>query len=142
MPFAVSWMKTKVRCFWGYFPAYDWVVFSWLFGNMDELPFHFPQLCLDIKQLAIELGDPELPHQIGARHHASWLMRDGREMRGSLSRPLRPISASGGQSVLRIQALCSQVRSSARTARRQHLQKCHDRPCTKYLPGHQRKQDG
>src|SRR3978361_1352995 len=39
--------------FWGYFPSYDWVVFSWLFGNMDALPFHFPQLCLDIKQWAI-----------------------------------------------------------------------------------------
>jgi hypothetical protein len=56
--------------FWGYFPAYDWVAFSWLFGNMDELPFHYPQLCLDIKQWAIELGDPELPHQLGAQHHA------------------------------------------------------------------------
>jgi hypothetical protein len=30
--------------FWGYFPAYDWVAFSWLFGSMDELPFHYPQL--------------------------------------------------------------------------------------------------
>ena len=56
--------------FWGYFPAYDWVAFSWLFGGMTELPFHFPQLCMDIKQWAIELGDPELPHQSGARHHA------------------------------------------------------------------------
>jgi hypothetical protein len=56
--------------FWGYFPAYDWVAFCWLFGNMDELPFRFPQLCLDTKQWAIELGDPELPHQVGARHHA------------------------------------------------------------------------
>jgi hypothetical protein len=25
-------------------PAYDWVAFSWLFGSMDELPFHYPQL--------------------------------------------------------------------------------------------------
>lgn len=56
--------------FWGYFPAFDWVAFSWLFGNMDELPYHYPQLCLDIKQWAIELGDPELPHQQGTRHHA------------------------------------------------------------------------
>jgi 3' exoribonuclease, RNase T-like len=56
--------------FWGYFPAYDWVAFSWLFGHLDEMPFHYPQLCLDIKQWAIELGDPELPHQEGARHHA------------------------------------------------------------------------
>jgi len=56
--------------FWGYFPAYDWVAFVWLFGHMDELPFHYPQLCLDIKQWAIELGDPELPRQVGAQHHA------------------------------------------------------------------------
>jgi hypothetical protein len=62
--------------FWGYFPAYDWVAFSWLFGSMDELPFHYPQLCLDIKQWAIELGDPELPHQLGARH--SFLAGAGR----------------------------------------------------------------
>jgi hypothetical protein len=56
--------------FWGYFPAYDWVAFSWLFGHMDELPFHYPQLCLDVKQWAIELGDPPLPQQQGTRHHA------------------------------------------------------------------------
>lgn len=62
--------EDKHPVFWGYFPAYDWVVFSWLFGGMTELPFSFPQLCLDIKQWAIELGDPELPHQMGARHHA------------------------------------------------------------------------
>jgi hypothetical protein len=56
--------------FWGYFPAYDWVAFSWLFGGMSELPFHFPQLCLDVKQWALQLGDPELPPQTGQRHHA------------------------------------------------------------------------
>jgi len=60
----------KEPVFWGYFPSYDWVAFAWLFGNMDELPSHFPQLCLDIKQWAIELGDPDLPQQTGARHHA------------------------------------------------------------------------
>jgi hypothetical protein len=56
--------------FWGYFPAYDWVAFVGLFGGLEELPFRYPQLCLDIKQWAIELGDPELPHQKGNRHHA------------------------------------------------------------------------
>jgi hypothetical protein len=56
--------------FWGYFPAYDWVAFTWLFGGLADLPFHFPQLCLDIKQWALECGDPELPHQTGPRHHA------------------------------------------------------------------------
>jgi hypothetical protein len=60
----------KRPVFWGYFPAYDWVAFSWLFGGMNDLPFAFPQLCLDVKQWAIELGDPDLPPQLGARHHA------------------------------------------------------------------------
>jgi hypothetical protein len=46
----------------------DWVAL--LFGHVDELPFHYPQLCLDIKQWAIELGDPESPHHVGAKHHA------------------------------------------------------------------------
>ena len=56
--------------FWGYFPAYDWVGFCGLFGGMLDLPFHFPQLWLDIKQWALELGDPPQPPQIGAKHHA------------------------------------------------------------------------
>ena len=51
--------------FWGYFPAYDWVAFTWLFGDMNEVPFHFAQLCLDVKQWAIELGDPSC--RIGGR---------------------------------------------------------------------------
>ncbi len=56
--------------FWGYFPAYDWVLFSRLFGGLADLPFHFPHLCLDIKQWQIELGDPELPHQAAGKHNA------------------------------------------------------------------------
>jgi len=56
--------------FWGYFSAFDWVLFGWLFGDQHERPFRFPALCLDIKQWAIELGDPELPRQLGASHHA------------------------------------------------------------------------
>ncbi|MBS0409987.1 MAG: 3'-5' exoribonuclease [Proteobacteria bacterium] len=65
--------------FWGYFPAHDWVVFCWLFGGMGELPFQFPQHCLDLRQWAQSLGDPELPHQAGARHHAladAWWTRE------------------------------------------------------------------
>ncbi|HEX7760339.1 MAG TPA: 3'-5' exoribonuclease [Caulobacteraceae bacterium] len=56
--------------FWGYFPAHDWVMFCWLFGGMGELPFHYPQHCLDLRQWAMHLGDPELPHQSSARHNA------------------------------------------------------------------------
>ena len=60
----------KQPVFWGYFPAHDWVLFCGLFGGMNELPFAFPHLCLDIKQLAIELGSPDLPPQLDSSHHA------------------------------------------------------------------------
>jgi hypothetical protein len=56
--------------FWGYYAAFDWVAFCGLFGSLGELPFDFPQFCLDLKQWAIALGDPELPAQTGQRHHA------------------------------------------------------------------------
>ena len=86
--------------FWGYFPAYDWVAFNWLFGSMDELPFHYPQLCLDIKQWAIELGDPELPHQLGAGT-TRCSTTDGREMRGRFSLASTPPLERGGPPVAR-----------------------------------------
>jgi hypothetical protein len=91
----------KHPVFWRYFPAYDWVAFCWLFGGMNDLPFAFPQLCLDIKQWAIELGDPELPRQEGARHHAL-PMRDGRRMRGRSSPASTPLPASDAASGAKI----------------------------------------
>jgi hypothetical protein len=56
--------------FWGYFAAFDWVLFCGLFGSLSELPFDFPQVCLDVRQWAIALGDPQLPTQVGPKHHA------------------------------------------------------------------------
>ncbi len=47
--------------FWGYYADYDWVLFCWLFGSMVDLPEGFPMFCLDLKQLAVSLGNPELP---------------------------------------------------------------------------------
>jgi hypothetical protein len=86
--------------FWGYFPAYDWVAFNWLFGSMDELPFHYPQLCLDIKQWAIELGDPQLPpSQAPSTTRCS--TPDGREMPGRFSLVSIPPPGSGGPPVAR-----------------------------------------
>jgi len=41
-----------------------------LFGSIDELPLHLPQLCLDVKKLAIELSGPKQPHLSRARHRA------------------------------------------------------------------------
>ena len=40
--------------FWGYFAAYDWVVFCQLFGRMIDLPADFPFYCNDFKQVMHE----------------------------------------------------------------------------------------
>jgi len=63
-------MATSIRCSGAISRLTTGWRSPWLFGHLDELPFHYPQFCLDIKQWAVELGDPELPHQAGARHHA------------------------------------------------------------------------
>lgn len=36
--------------FYGYYCDFDWVVFAWLFGKMNELPDGFPFYCNDLKQ--------------------------------------------------------------------------------------------
>lgn len=64
----VSWSgKPEV---WGYFAAYDWVVFCQLFGRMIDLPEGFPMYCRDVKQLCDDVGNPELPPQTSTVHHA------------------------------------------------------------------------
>lgn len=55
---------------WGYFADYDWVVFCQLFGRMIDLPKGWPMYCMDVKQLAVELGASRLPKQDGVEHHA------------------------------------------------------------------------
>jgi hypothetical protein len=56
--------------FWGYFSDYDWVVFCQIFGSMINLPANFPMYCLDIKQLAFTLGNPQLREQTTVEHNA------------------------------------------------------------------------
>lgn len=46
--------------FWGYYADYDWVVICQLFGTMIDLPEGWPMYCNDVKQLAVQLGDPDL----------------------------------------------------------------------------------
>lgn len=46
---------------WAYYAAYDHVFLAQLFGPMVELPDGFPMYTLDLKQLAVSLGDPKLP---------------------------------------------------------------------------------
>lgn len=56
--------------FWGYYADYDWVVFCQIFGAMIDLPEGWPMFCLDLKQLCIEQGNPNLPKQQSTEHHA------------------------------------------------------------------------
>lgn len=56
--------------FYGYMASYDWVVFCQLFGRMVDLPKNFPMYARDIKQIADELGKPNLPEQKSTEHNA------------------------------------------------------------------------
>lgn len=38
--------------FWGYYCAYDWVLFCRLWGGMLRMPGRFPKICYDLKQIA------------------------------------------------------------------------------------------
>jgi 3' exoribonuclease, RNase T-like len=52
---------------WAYYGAFDHVFYSQLFGPMVEIPDGMPIYTLDVKQLAVSLGDPtlpQLPHEI------------------------------------------------------------------------------
>lgn len=55
---------------WGYYSAYDHVVFCQIFGTMIYLPFGFPMYTRDIKQWCDMLGNPVLPEQDEGEHHA------------------------------------------------------------------------
>lgn len=41
--------------FYGYYSDYDWVVFCWVFGRMNDLPKGFPMYCKDLKQIVDDL---------------------------------------------------------------------------------------
>lgn len=56
--------------FWAYYGAYDWVTLCQLYGRMMDLPKSWPMFCMDIKQLCVTKGNPELPEQKGQLHNA------------------------------------------------------------------------
>ena len=56
--------------FWGYYADYDWVVLCQIFGAMINLPEHWPMYCNDIKQFAMNVGNPKLPKQESVEHNA------------------------------------------------------------------------
>lgn len=56
--------------FWAYYADYDWVALCQLYGTMMHLPEGWPMYCRDVKQLCDDLGNPDLPKQTSAEHHA------------------------------------------------------------------------
>lgn len=60
--------KDKInKCdFYGYYSAYDWVVFCWIFGTMKDLPKGYPMYCIDLKQMMDEKG---LSKEWKRKHH-------------------------------------------------------------------------
>lgn len=56
--------------FWAYYADYDWVVLCQVFGRMIDLPRGWPMYCRDLKQLAVDHGDPKLPKQDTTEHNA------------------------------------------------------------------------
>lgn len=56
--------------FWAYYADYDWVAVCQLFGTMLGLPTYFPKFCLDLKQLAVDKGNPDLPKMDAGEHDA------------------------------------------------------------------------
>ncbi len=55
---------------WGYYSAYDHVVFCQIFGTMMDLPEGFPMYTRDLKQWCDALGNPRLPEQGKGEHNA------------------------------------------------------------------------
>lgn len=60
----------KNPVFWGEYADYDWVAMAQIWGRMLDLPEHFPKFCMDLKQLKVMLGNPELPEQTTPEHDA------------------------------------------------------------------------
>lgn len=55
---------------WAYYGSYDWVALCQLYGTMMHLPTNWPMMVLDVKQLCLSMGDPQLPQQKTPEHHA------------------------------------------------------------------------
>lgn len=55
---------------WAWYAAYDHVAYAQLHGPMAQLPAGLPMFTCDLKQRALELGDPRVPEQETGRHNA------------------------------------------------------------------------
>lgn len=50
-PITIKYSEIQNPEFYAYYADYDWVVFCWLFGKMNDLPDGFPYYCIDLKQM-------------------------------------------------------------------------------------------
>lgn len=55
---------------WAWYAAYDHVAYAQLHGPMSQLPAGLPMFTCDLKQRALELGDPRVPEQETGQHNA------------------------------------------------------------------------
>lgn len=55
--------------FWGWYCAYDWVAFCWLFGTMMDLPDGYPMYCREI-QTYYDTFEKSTPEPKGTAHNA------------------------------------------------------------------------
>ena len=76
--------------FWGYYSAYDWVVFCWLFGPMVALPPTFPMYCRDLRHTLDDRGFVRHRQPETAMHHAlddaRWIARTLQALEGATLR--------------------------------------------------------
>lgn len=70
-----DYKRTDIE-FYGYYAAYDFVVFCWLFGGLMNLPKGFPTYCRDLKQMldekAVELSTDRGIRYIDLEQHAHY----------------------------------------------------------------------
>lgn len=79
-------LQTPNPQLWSWYGAYDHVALAQLFGSMIDLPPEVPMFTNDLKQEAVRLGNPRMPHQESGAHNALADARWHRDIGGYLSR--------------------------------------------------------
>lgn len=69
--------------FWGYYAAYDWVAFCWIFGPMADLPHGWPMMAYDLRQWLDHKGLKHVRQPDDMPHHA---LSDARWIRDTFLR--------------------------------------------------------
>lgn len=65
----IDFCGTNKIQFYGYYSAYDWVIFCQLFGRMIDIPINYSQYCHDLKQDLDRLELYDFVGQTGGVNH-------------------------------------------------------------------------